>query len=493
MAVICMRQVRTALQAAGHDIPSTDVGQGLRGHHLSKHQTGWWGHALGFSIDFFAYENPHITDPRTSRLIQMLTGDADRMKFTDDKGKEMDYFSRRAVIKSIGEKSAAGEDPTTDPKSARFLDQVDEQYLRMTEGSRKMQEDTSVLPAENRHQLEQLKHDYVDLYEQILAARSDVATQQKALDAAKKTTRAKLVKVANATGVKAGKIEDTTVEADPDVEPLVKKLAKSRAKKDNLEVRQKALKDRLPTIFKPWLDLIKKESLDLDAAAAKEGLVAAQLPDLKGWRFNEIEAVLEQMAARESQVPADKRTTDPQLKSMRARIARDLAKITAAAADPAAAAAKPSPEMLTYVRLVRSFVWKRNDRPTMQSLYDSLGGELTYTLGVIQAVPPHYKKAGGATYWLRPGYGIDNPVPVSQLLEKPGDRNARLRVGGYIRSDNDKAGFNQLFVRTMVQYGWEPGAAWLPGAVDTMHFDFVKAFDRAQISGTESCGPRGKT
>ena len=314
-----MRQVRTALQAAGHDIPSTDVGQGLRGHHLSKHQTGWWGHALGFSIDFFAYENPHITDPRTSRLIQMLTGDADRMKFTDDKGKEMDYFSRRAVIKSIGEKSAAGEDPTTDPKFARFLDQVDEQYLRMTEGSRKMQEDTSVLPAENRHQLEQLKHDYVDLYEQILAARSDVATQQKALDAAKKTTRAKLVKVANATGVKAGKIEDATVEADPDVEPLVKKLAKSRAKKDNLEVRQKALKDRLPTIFKPWLDRIKKESLDLDAAAAKEGLVAAQLPDLKGWRFNEIEAVLEQMAARESQVPADKRTTDPQLKSMRAR------------------------------------------------------------------------------------------------------------------------------------------------------------------------------
>ena len=45
----------------------------------------------------------------------------------------------------------------------------------------------------------------------------------------------------------------------------------------------------------------------------------------------------------------------------------------------------------------------------------------------------------------------------------------------------------------MVQYGWEPGAAWLPGSVDTMHFDFVKAFDRVKISGSEQCGPYGKT
>jgi hypothetical protein len=338
-----------------------------------------------------------------------------------------------------------------------------------------------------------LKHDYVDLYEQILGARADVASQQKALDVARRTARAKLAKAALAAGVKAPKIDDATVDADPDVAPLVEKLTQSKTKKDDLEARQKALKDRLPKIFGPWLDRIKKESLDLDAAAAKDGVVVARLPDVKGWRFNEVEAVLEQMAARESQIPPDKWSTDGQLKSMRAGIARDLAKITDALSDPAAAAARPSAEILARVRVVRSFVWKRNDRPTMQSLYDGLSGDLTYTLGVIEAVPAPYRRADGDRYWLRPGYGFDQPVPVSQLLEKPGDRNARLRVGGYIRSDSDRAGFNQLFVKTMVQYGWEPGAAWLPGSVDTMHFDFVKAFDRVQIGGTEQCGPYGKT
>jgi len=487
-----LRQVRTALQAVGHDIPSTDVGQGLRGHHLQNHQTGWWGHALGFSIDFFAYENPHITDPRTSRLIELLTGDADRMKFTDAAGKELDYGARRAIIRSIGERSAAGADPTADPAFARFLDQVDQQYLAMVAGSRKLQEDTSVLPAENRRQLEQLKHDYVDLHEQIVGARADVATQQKDLTAARRTVRARLVKAAAAAGVRAPKIDDATVDADPDIVPMAQKLTESKAKGDALVARQAALKDRLPTIFAPWLARIKTEFLDLDAAAAKEGVVAGRLPDMKGWRFNEIEAVLEQMVAREAQVPEDQRATDPRLKALRARIARDLAKIGDALADPAVITTQSSAEVLKRVRLVRSFVWKRNDRPTMQSLYDGLSGDLKYTLGVVEAVPPQYQKQGGDRYWLRPGYGIDPVVPVAQLLEKPGDRNARLRVGGYIRSDNDRAGFNQLLVRTMVQYGWEPGAAWLPGSVDTMHFDFVKAFDRVKIGGSEQCGPHGK-
>jgi hypothetical protein len=487
-----MRQVRTALQAVGHDLPSTDVGQGLRGHHLQNHQYGWWGHALGFSIDFLAYENPHITDPRTSRLVELLTGDADRMKFTDARGKELDYGARRAIIRGIGEKSAAGEDATGDPAFARFLDQVDQQYLGMVAGSRKLQEDTSVLPAENRRQLEELKRDYVDLYEKVADARTDVASQQKNLNAARKTVRARLVKAAAAAGVRTPKIDDATVDADPEMAPAVERLAKSRTDLDQLTARQAALKDRLPAIFAPWLTRIKDEFLDLDTAAGKQGVVAARLPDLKGWRFNEIEAVLEQMAARETQVPEDRRATDGQLKTLRTRIARDLAKIADALQDPTAITAASSAEALKQVRLVRSFVWKRNDRGTMQSLYDGLKGDLTYTLGVVQAVPRQYQKEGGDRYWLRPGYGFDQPVPIAQLLEKPGDRNARLRVGGYIHSDTSKAGFNQLFVRTMVQYGWEPGAAWLPGAVDTMHFDFVKGFDRVQIGMNEQCGPNGK-
>jgi hypothetical protein len=486
-----LRQVRTALQAGRHDLPSTDVGQGLRGHHLQNHQYGWWGHALGFSIDFFAYENPHITDPRTSRLIELLTGDADRMKFTDARGREMDYAARRAVIRSIGEKSAAGEDPTTDPAFARFLDQVDQQYLGMVAGSKKLQEDTAVLPADNRRDFEQLKRDYVDLHEKIVGARSDVAARQKELDTARRAVRLRLAKAAAAAKVK-GPIPDATVDADPEVAALATKLTESKAALYQLVARQAALKDRLPKIFEPWLARIKKEFLDLDAAAAKEGVVAAKLPDMKGWRFNEIEAVLEQMAAREGQVPEDKRATDGQLKSMRARIARDLAKIGEALADPAVITTAPATEVLRLVRLVRSFVWKRNDRPTMQSLYDGLSGDLTYTLGVVEAVPRQYRREGGDRYWLRPGYGFDQPVPISQLLEKPGDRNAKLRVGGYIRSDNDRAGFNQQFVRTMVQYGWEPGAAWLPGSVDTMHFDFVKGFDRVKIGMNEQCGPHGK-
>src|SRR5215472_6842465 len=275
----------------------------------------------------------------------------------------------------------------------------------MVEGSRKLQEDTSVLPAENRRQLEELKRDYVDVYEKIVGARADVASRQKDLNAARKTVRARLVKAASAAGVRAPKIDDATVDADPEMAPALEKLAESRTNLDQLTARQAALKDRLPTIFAPWLTRIKDEFLDLDTAAARQGVVAAQLPDMKGWRFNEIEAVLEQMAAREAQVPEDARASDRQLKSLRARIARDLAKIAGALQDPTAITAASSAEALKQVRLVRSFVWKRNDRPTMQSLYDGLKGDLTYTLGVVEAVPRPYQKEGGDRYWLRPGYG----------------------------------------------------------------------------------------
>jgi len=488
-----MGRVRGALQAGGHDVPESDVGQGLRGAHLEKHGSGWMGHALGFSVDFLAYENPHITEARTSRLIEMLTGDADRMTFTNASGKGLDYGAQRSVIRTIGEKTKAGEDATADATLSRFLNQVDEQYLKMAQGSRKMQEDLTVLPSANRRQLEELKHDYVDLYEHTLGAQGDLKADQKALDAVRKTARARLAKVAAAAGAKPAKIDDSIVNTEPEVAPLAQKLTGTRLKLYILQLRRTALKDRLPKIFGPWLDRIKREFLDLDGAAAKAGVVAGRLPDMKGGRFEEIEAKLGEMAKREGDIPRASWASDRQLALLRAPIARDLAKITAAIADQNALATKSSGDLLKVVQLVRSFVWKRNDRPTMQSLYDGLSGDLTYTLGVVEAVPDYYKKPGGDRHWLRPGYGVGAVVPVAQLLEKPGDRNARLRVGGYIHSDSARAGFNQLFVKTMVQNGWQPGAAWSPGAVDTMHFDFVKGFDRVQISGGEECSPYGKS
>lgn len=488
-----MNQVRAALQAGGHDVPESDVGQGLRGAHLEKHGSGWMGHALGLSVDFLAYENPHITDPKTSRLIEMLTGNADRMAFTNPAGKELDYEAQRAAIRSIGEKTKAGEDLTADPTLSRFLNQVDEQYLKMVEGSREMQEDLTVLPAENRRQLEALKHDYVDLYEQIVGAKGDLKTDQQAFDAARKSTRGRLAKAAAAAGLKSAKIDDSTVNSDPEVAPAAQKVTATRIKLFMLQLRRTGLRDRLPKIFGPWLDRIKRESLDLEPAAAKVGVVAGKLPDMKGGRFEQIETVLGEMATREGQIPRTSWVSDPKLKSLRAQIAKDLPKITGALADQAAVATKSSADLLKDVQLVRSFVWKRNDRPTMQSLYDGLSGDLTYTLGVVEAVPDRWKKPGGDRYWLSPGYGVGAVVPVAQVLEKPGDRNARLRVGGYVHSDSARAGFNQLFVKTMVLHGWQPGAAWSPGSVDTMHFDFVKGFDRVQIKGTEKCSPYGKS
>jgi len=488
-----MNRVRTTLQAGGHDVPESDVGQGLRGAHLEKHVSSWMGHALGFSVDFLAYENVDIRDPRTSRLVTMLTGNADRMTFTNPAGKELGYDAQRSAIRSIGEKTEAGEDPTTDATLSRFLNQVDQQYLKMVEGSRKMQEDLTVLPAENRRQLEALKHDYVELYEQIVGAQSDLKADQTVFDAARKKVGARLGKEAAAAGKKPAKIDDSVVNTDPEVAPAAQKVTATRIKLFMLQLRRAGLRDRLPKIFGPWLDRIKREFLDLEPAAAKVGVVAARLPDMKGDRFEQIETVLGEMATREGQIPRATWASDPKLKSLRGAIAKDLAKITGALVDQAALATKSSADLLKDVQLVRSFVWKRNDRPTMQSLYDGLSGDLTYTLGVVEAVPDRWKKPGGDRYWLAPGYGVGAPVPVAQLLEKPGDRNARLRVGGYIHSDSARAGFNQLFVKTMVLNGWQPGAAWSPGSVDTMHFDFVKGFDRVQIKGNEKCSPYGKS
>ncbi len=62
---------------------------------------------------------------------------------------------------------------------------------------------------------------------------------------------------------------------------------------------------------------------------------------------------------------------------------------------------------------------------------------------------------------------VQNPS-VAQLLKK-----------GYFNPDAPgKGGFDELFMTTMAHHGFDQGAEWEPGGVDSMHFELAEVVDR---------------
>jgi hypothetical protein len=61
---------------------------------------------------------------------------------------------------------------------------------------------------------------------------------------------------------------------------------------------------------------------------------------------------------------------------------------------------------------------------------------------------------------------VSNPS-VAQLLQK----------GDFNPDEPGKGGFDELFMTTMAHHGFDQGAEWEPGGVDSMHFELAEVVE----------------
>ena len=129
-------KVKDEMEAQGVPMPSTTVGQALRGRHIHPKGKGpgrgMMSHPAGFAVDWHAYRNPHIVDPRIHALIEAVTGGPPAMHLGLGEGarrEELTYSSRRKLIEEMGQGKA---DPG---RERQLLESIEKEYLRLEKAS----------------------------------------------------------------------------------------------------------------------------------------------------------------------------------------------------------------------------------------------------------------------------------------------------------------------------------------------------------------------
>jgi hypothetical protein len=211
-----LEKVRAELELAGIPMPETSVGQSLRGDHtLSKRQfnrSSLLIHALGYAIDWHAYRNPNLVDPRLHALIEAVTGQSNRMALPL-------WGERRAKIKAMG-KAAMGQG-TAPADQQQFLDLVGPVFDRAKAVSESFR---TSLPEASKTELSQL-------FTELKTLTANVGTANAALATARAKAKAKPDAVAPAEAA------------------ATKAAADLKAKRDEIP-------PKLERIFKPWRDKI---------------------------------------------------------------------------------------------------------------------------------------------------------------------------------------------------------------------------------------------
>ncbi len=170
--------VKTELEAQGIPMPKTTVGLGMRGDHLSRGTKGrtWFTHAVGFAVDWRAYQTPRITDERLIKLFEIVTGGRPDMKASVESDTRIDLEIK------MGQGTA---DPA---ESKKLLDSVDAEYTRLTEASDKFKTDLPDETLDRLRELEQARYAVITAQRALarLAARKKPKATKDEIDAAKK-------------------------------------------------------------------------------------------------------------------------------------------------------------------------------------------------------------------------------------------------------------------------------------------------------------------
>ncbi|HEY9667881.1 MAG TPA: hypothetical protein V6C91_13805, partial [Coleofasciculaceae cyanobacterium] len=147
----------------GMKFPVSNVGIGLRNRHQQEHKSGLIGHPLGISLDFFAFENPHLKESRF--LAETIGGGPAFLKFTNSKGEVLDFTARRKIIEKLGRETLKGIEPGQHHKEGEeLLSQLDGAYAAMVNTSKQFQES---LPPESKAVLQAEVEKYWSLRKKI--------------------------------------------------------------------------------------------------------------------------------------------------------------------------------------------------------------------------------------------------------------------------------------------------------------------------------------
>ncbi len=175
-------EVKAELEAQGQPMPQTTVGLGMRGDHLhtAGKGPGWYTHACGFAVDWRAYPNPRIADPKLITLIDVVTGGTPDMRTSVVQNQRVDL-----VIK-IGQGTA---DPA---EKKKLFDSIESEYKRLTEASEKFKTDLPKDTLDRLREVEKARGPAVAAGERLAqlkknkAAKDKIEAAQKAFDDAQK-------------------------------------------------------------------------------------------------------------------------------------------------------------------------------------------------------------------------------------------------------------------------------------------------------------------
>lgn len=233
-----LTRVRDELLKEGIQMPTTDNGFALRGRHVhgkkESESPGMMTHALGVAIDWEAYKNVHIKDEQLMHLITAVTGTAHHLELPSD---------AVATIRALGERSM-GNAPATDAKAVAkgdaMIATVGTEFDRV-EAASDMFRDSLTFKKED---LMALHRELVTIGQPLRKAREDLKEAP-----GNKNLIARIKQLEEAS---------------------VKKMAENKVK--------------LETLFKPWLDALKKAA----DGARKEAEGLMKDPQLKGKKLEDV-------------------------------------------------------------------------------------------------------------------------------------------------------------------------------------------------------------
>jgi hypothetical protein len=113
----------------GADMPSTTVAFSFRANFHGAHPAGTSMHTLGYALDYDATLMPRIGRDETALLIELMTAGKAGAEI-------LDYGRRRAAIKRMGDRMAAGTDPAAgDATAATVISTLNTELTRISAAS----------------------------------------------------------------------------------------------------------------------------------------------------------------------------------------------------------------------------------------------------------------------------------------------------------------------------------------------------------------------
>lgn len=432
-----LNAVHDELKAKGHAMPESGSNFGLRGRWDGPVlPRGLMVHVLGLALDYRAETNVHIKDPRLIDLQSIFVSEAMRINV----GKWPD---RRAFVLKMGQGKAS-------PKEVADFDaRFHSQFGAAALGSRAMQ---SILPREEVARLSELSKEYKALKE-----------SERKLGAREKKVPELERSGINYWDEKAGFIG---VGGSPRWEKLKAERQALSEERESLGTETYLLTDPVRQKVQEEMDRYLEKNPELSNLPDAGDLESEHA--LSAAAFKTADAAFKKakkaMDAAKKKVASSNaayaRAFDANQTKPSARLEKlvadagdkvDEAQGASLAAEKAFDEAKQALESATAERDKwegkYAFIKQERWYERLRTLRDALADDLDFVL------------VGKRT--------VEDP-PVSQLLEK-----------GYFNPDEPgKGGFDELFMTTMAHHGFDQGAEWEPGGVDSMHFELAEEVEK---------------